>query len=271
MKKLQVFALIICLIPFGLIAEETKQPGESGQAAVQIPLADESQNDAASQSLRLTLNVDFTTVSMKQANDAMNDDYAVTKLGAGVIGTFDIEIAVYPFLMLGPRAGYLYCFPATSEHVLPGPLNTKTSMDVSLIPVEAGATLRFGLPGTAISLSAGAFGGVGFAHVVNNVDVINAGSQTSSYVQPYDGLGFCGEINAAVEIKIAKNVDFNVNAGYRLANIINVKQSENVDYSLNSVIYTVGNKGETMKDASNTDVPFDFSGINIGIGISLGF
>lgn len=270
MRKLQVFALVICLIPFGLIAEETKQPGETGQAAVQIPPADEPQNDADSQAIRMTLNMDFTTVNMKQANDAMRDDYNVTNLGAGFIGTFDLGIAVYPFLMLGPRVGYLYCFPAVSELVLPG-LNTNTSMDVSLIPVEAGATLRFGLPGTAISLSAGAFGGIGFAHVINNVDVTNVGSQTASYVQPFDGIGFCGEINAAVEIKIVKNVDFNVNAGYRLANIINVKQSENVDYSLNSVIHTVGIKGETMKDASNTDVPFDFSGINIGIGISLGF
>ena len=272
MNKKFLYALAVCFIPFVLSAEDviSEIPTPEGTAP-HVESTPEPVVDPNAQAFRITLGVDYTTVGMKQANDSMNDDYNIKLFGSGILTTLDLGIAIYPFLMAGPKVGYLYCFAAGSEHNYPGPINTKTEMNAALVPIEAGAILRFELPGTSVAVSAGAYAGAGLAFISNNVDVTNGASQKASYVQRFDGLGFTGELTAALEIKLIKGVDLNINGGYRLAYVQNVKQSEDVQYSFDSITYTaVGSKGDVMQDAANTDVPFDFSGMNIGIGISLG-
>jgi hypothetical protein len=277
MKKIVSFILIIGLIQAGLYAEDAVQVSIPEPTATNTAAANDAQSNAGWQAFRLTLDVDFTTVGMKLANDSMNDDTYVTGFGGGFIGVLDLGIAVYPYLLLGPRIGFLYCLPASFEHLYPDAnpvlsINTKTSMEATLIPVEAGARLRFGIPGTTIALSTGAFAGVCFAHVANNVDVTNGSSQKSSYVQPYDGFGFSAEWNIAAEIKLMKGVDFNINGGYRMAGVINVKQSTDAYYTFSGETpVLVSSKNDILKNASGIAVPFDYSGINVGVGISLGF
>ena len=187
----------------------------------------------------------------------------------------DLGFAVYPFLLLGPRAGYLYCFPAVYERdiSLPAQHHTKTSMDASIIPVEAGGRLRFVLPFTSAGISIGAYGGVCFAHVQNNADVTNTSSQEANYIESFDGFGFSGELTAAIELKLTKGVDFNVNAGYRIAGVPSVKQSADAYYTFPGGLapVLVSNKDSLLRNSVGALVPFDYSGINIGVGISIGY
>ncbi len=271
MKKMNLLVLVLCMMPLGLAAEDAKQ-GVAQDQAIVTPPVDAQEKAADTQFFSMRLDVDYTSVNMKQANDSMNAAYNINKFGSAIIGTLDMGFVVNSFLTAGPKAGYLYCFPASYERNYAGPLNFKTVMDASLIPLEAGATLKFNLADTSVSISTGAYAGVGLAHVANSVDVTNAASQKVSYVQPFDGFGFCGELNAAIELKLSKGIDFNINGGYRLANIDYVTQSKDVHYTFDGITTTqIGSKGLALRDAGNTNVPFDFSGLNIGVGISMGF
>lgn len=243
------------------------------------PAAGDNQSNAGTQAFRLTLDVDFTTVGMKKVNDYMKTSgYDVSEFGGGFIGTLDIGIAVYPFLFLGSRISYLYGMPASykwnADAMDPDPtLKTETIMDASLIPVELGATLRFGIPFTTIAISTGAFAGVCFARVTENIDATNSLNKPASYVKSFDGFGFSAEWTVAAELKLMKGVDFSVSGGYRMAGVVNVKQSENAYYTFNNgtTVIADGSKGDVMEDDTGTDVSFDYSGMRIGAGISLGF
>jgi hypothetical protein len=270
MKKILVFALIMGLVTAGLFAEDALNIPEP--TATSTPVPADTQSNLGWQAFRITFDVDFATVGMEQANDSMNTAVNISKFFGGFIGTLDLGIAVYPFLFVGPKTGYLFCFPASFENVIAGPLNLKTSRDAVLIPVELGAALRFGVPFTNnITISTSAYAGIGIVRITDNVDVTRPGEKTS-YVQSFSGLGFSGEWNVAVEIKLMKGVDFNVNGGYRIAGVPNVSQDAAAYYAFAGDPSTqVGNKGDKLKDAASINVPFDFSGLNIGVGISMGY
>lgn len=282
MKKLGLlFLAVIISIPAVLFAEDEMSLNipEATATAVNKPAVNDTESDAGWQAFRLTLDVDFTTVGMKQANDFMTTrGYDAVGFGGGFIGTLDLGIAVYPVLLLGPRISYIYSLPASYKWNA-GPsdpdttLKTETIVDASLIPVELGATLRFGIPFTTVAISTGGYAGVCLAHVANNVDATNSSNKPSSYVQPFDGFGFCAEWTVAAEIKLMQGVDFSISGGYRLAGVVNVTQSEKASYTFDNgtTVVPVGKKGDPMQDDTGHDVAFDYSGMRIGVGISLGF
>jgi hypothetical protein len=276
MKRLCFVAIILGFAVI-LYAEDALNippaPTAAATAAATIAPAVDNTPNAGNQGYRLTLDVDFVTVTMTQANDALvGNNPGYTSFGGGFSGVLDLGFAAYPFLLLGPRVGYLFCLPANFEKDFGGGIHKKTSMGASIIPVEAGGRLRFVLPFTSAGISVGAYGGVCFAHVQNNVKVTNTLSQEANYIEPYDGFGFSGEVNAAIELKLAKGVDFNVNAGYRLAGVPSVKQSADAYYTfpLGSPVL-VSNKDNLLRNSVGAIVPFDYSGLNIGVGISLGY
>ncbi|HRU39751.1 MAG TPA: hypothetical protein P5511_07735 [Candidatus Goldiibacteriota bacterium] len=234
---------------------------------------------SALETFRLTFDINFALVNMKSANDAMNDDTYVTGFGGAFTGIFDLGFAVTPFLYVGPRSGLVWCIPASFEHIYPAPelhptdtINTKTNMDASMIPIEAGARLRFGVPFSEnTSFSIGAFGGLCIVNVANNVDVTNPASQKASFVEKFSGIGLSGEISGALEFKLMKGVDFNVNAGYRAAGAAYVKQTEDAYYAFSGqTAVKVSSKDRILRNSAGTDISFDFSGLNFGVGISLG-
>jgi hypothetical protein len=278
MKKFFILILAVSAMTAVLYAEDAVQITIPQPTAVNTPAASDMESNAGWQAFRLTLDLDFTTVGMKQANDYMNTrGYKVTGFGGGFIGVLDLGIAVYPFLLVGPRVGYLYSLPASykwnAKGTDPDPtLKKEIQMDATMIPLELGARLRFGIPGTTVAASTGAYAGVCFAHVANNVDASNSMNKPASYIQAFDGLGFSAEWTVSAEIKLMKGVDFNINGGYRMAGVVNVKQSENAYFSFynGTTIVKEGYKGDLMQDATGTSVAFDYSGLNIGVGISLG-
>lgn len=270
MKKTFIVFVALLFTAFSAFAEEVDVENAVETPAAAVTPEPAQPKDPNAETFRLMLNVDFTTVTMKQANDFLKVYPESTGFGVAFSAMLDLGINLAPFLSIGPKIGYIFSLPAGYSYPS-GSENFDTVMDATLIPLELGATLRIGLPfveKTTLSISGHA--GVGLAHVANNVDVTNSTYNITSYVQPYDGLGFVAEANVAVEFKVMKGVDININGGYRIANVPSVKQSENVEYSFNGVDFTtVGAKGEILKNISSADVEFDYTGLIIGVGISL--
>jgi hypothetical protein len=241
-------------------------------AATATQVVDNTPN-AGNQGFRLTLDVDFATVAMKRANDAIAGNTPMTGFGGAFQSMLDLGFAAMPNLFLGGRIGYLYSFPASYEFDSGSSPNihSKVSMDADLIPLEFGARLRFGIPFTTAGVSVGAYGGMGVALVTNNVNAVKTG-KVANYTQSYYGLGFSGELSASLELKLMKGIDVNINGGYRIAGVPSVSQISDAIYTFSgeSPVLASG-QGTILRDASGTIVPFDFSGMHIGLGISIGY
>jgi hypothetical protein len=232
--------------------------------------AEAGAGDAPYQTVRLGVSVDYTTVAMDQVNKDLNKGGNITKLVSGITGMADFDVILLPFLMVGARAGYLYCFPASASYnyVL---FNQTTTFNASLIPLEAGLIANFEIPASPVAIMAGVFGGYGFAFASVKND-ISALGQTATFTQPFNGGGFVGEALAVVSYKLASTLSLNINGGYRLANIPQMVQTEDVSYTvISGITVPVGKKGDVLKDSDNNALVFDFSGFNIGVGLSLGF
>ena len=219
---------------------------------------------------RIGADIDYSNVAMDQVNNQLNKGGAVTKAGPAISGMLSFDIATIPFIMLGARAGYLYCVPsgATYNYVV---FNQKTTINASLIPLELGVSANADVPTTPLSGSAGAYFGYGFALASINND-ISALGQTATLNQPYNGGGFVGELVAAIRCKLDPIFSVNINGGYRLAKISQMIQTQDVSYTgIPGVTIPVGAKGDVLKDSDNADFVFDFSGFTIGVGASIGF
>jgi hypothetical protein len=222
------------------------------------------------QKVRIGVNVDYTRVAMHQVNKELNKGVNVTNLGSGFTGMLEFHIALVPFLMVGARAGYLHSLPASASYnyVL---YNQKTTINASLIPLEAGLSANIKFPATPISIMAGVYLGYGFAFASYKND-ISASGGTATFTRPFNGGRFMGELPAAVNFKLASALSLNINGGYRFAKIRQMVQSHDVSYNgISGVSIPVGAKGDILKDSDNNDLVFDFSGFNIGVGLSLGF
>jgi hypothetical protein len=225
---------------------------------------------APDQMLRLGVDVDYNLVAMDQVNKQLNKGTKVTNLNSGVSGMLDLDIAVAPFLMIGARAGYLNCAAGSANYNYLV-YDQTTTINTSLVPLEVGLSTDFAIPATPISIMVGAYGGYGFAaaSIKNEYNLLG---QTATVTQPYTGGGFVGDLLAALNIKLLPALSLNINGGYRLANISQMTQSQDVSY--NGIPFTsipVGAKGDVLKDSDNNNLAFDFSGFHAGAGLSLGF
>jgi hypothetical protein len=232
--------------------------------------------DAPRQMVRIGASVDYTWTAMYRLNKQLKDNDTgvdVRTFGSGIVGMLDFDLALGHFLMVGARTGYLYCVPASARYdfVLPAVYSQATTVNASLIPLEVGLSLNVGSRAAPVSLTTGIFGGYGFAFTSYEND-ISALGQKRTYTVHYDGGTFVGELLAAVSLNLSSAVALNINGGYRLADVQRMVQSK--DASFNAIPgfdISVGEKGDVLKGSDNKDLPVDFSGFNIGVGISVGF
>jgi hypothetical protein len=200
--------------------------------------------------------------AMEQVNTDLNKGSNVTNLGTGISGMVDLDVVLAPVLMAGLRGGYIYCMPASAEYLL----YPTTTINASLIPVEAGVTANLEIPNVPLSIMAGIYGGYGFAAASYKYDALG-----SSATFPYSGNGFIGEAVATINYKLSSSLSLNINGGYRLANIPKLTETEDVSYSILGIPIPVGTKGDVLKNFDGNDLALDFSGFSIGAGFSLGF
>lgn len=232
----------------------------------------------------------YASVAMTEVNknlDKFENDMknlglspSITKLGHGLYGNLDLNFGFIPFVNLGLRTGILYCFQGKTS--IEGdlslydsrlaPIGTGTlsyTYDALLIPVMAGLGLSVGLPGIPFSINAGVYGGYGFS-IVSEGGNIKSGSINIPFNPIYNGGGFVMDAGIGFSFSMLPFISATLNIAYKLAKIPEVKATSDVGLGAPLNI-TIVKKDDILKGHDGNSLPIDYSGINVGVGINIGF
>lgn len=190
----------------------------------------------------------YTIINPSAFNDVLNGNSAtnVTAISSGYYVAADAGIAVLPFLKFGPRVSAIFAGQGKTTHG-----NTSYTEDANIVPLELGLTADLSVPLSGLSGRVGIWGGYGLATVASTGD--NGSTKISDL---YQGSCATGEAVAALRYSIAPFVALSLEAGYRLASVTQFKDTSG----------NVWNNAATSKD-----VAFDFSGTNLGGGLTFSF
>jgi len=201
------------------------------------------------------------------------------KLGPGYYAALDLNFAVLPVLMFGPRVEYIGSFPAKFTETgnlslnIPG-YGTESgsgsitdNFGVSLLPIELGFSYKLGFPLVPISFKAGVYGGYALAFAYTSTTESIGPYASPAINVPYTGGAFVGEALASVDLSVAPFVTLGLNIGYRTCTVPQFKVPN--DVTVDGV--TVATKNMTIKDVNGNDLAYDFSGLVAGIALNFGF
>lgn len=215
----------------------------------------------------------FTSVAMKDVNDNYfkklvnvvesiytllggNASSSVNKISSGYILDIDMLYSPFSFLSLGIRTGFMNASGSfkTTGQIFSTPVITDGHLDATLIPLSAGLTSLFIIPGTSIIFGTGAFIGLGFAGT-NMTYNINYSMGNSSGIVKTAGTDLFADISGIILYKAISFLSFGVQVGYRIANIKEMKVTESNVKNIN--------KNDTVKDSEDNLIEFDYSGVSI--------
>lgn len=229
----------------------------------------------------------YASVAMTEVNSNL-DDFAeslesnglttsLTKLGHGLYANLDLGLGLIPFLNLGARAGILYCFQGKISiegdlSFFNSSLGTGTlsyTYDAMLIPIMGGLGLSVGLPGIPFSINAGVYAGYGFS-IVSEGGNIKTDSFDIPFKPVYNGGGFVMDAGIGFSFSMLPFISATLNIAYKIAKIPELKATSDVSVGppLNT---TIVKKDDVLKGGDGKAIPIDYSGINVGVGINIGF
>jgi hypothetical protein len=202
----------------------------------------------------------FTTVTMAKANGLI-EGYSGTGVTLGLLGPGFIVggqagFAVIPGLYLGPRIEFISASSRTSAKTFLG--DWAFDYTTSIIPLMAGATYLVPVSEGAINLGGQLYLGYGLA----NASMDWSGTASASPTLKLGGGGLVIDAGATVAFNITDIVSLGLVLGYRMANVAEMKFSED---------YYGAKKGEVAKGSNNEAVPFDFSGFIADVNLNFSF
>ncbi len=233
----------------------------------------------------------YASVAMTEVNKKLDDRAdsvktlgltpSLTKLGHGLYANLDLSLGVIPFVNFGVRTGILYCFQGKISiegnlssipwFPLPPSLGTGTlsyTYDALLIPVMGGLGLSVGIPGIPFSINAGVYAGYGFSIVSEG------GNIKTDILIPfnpvYNGGGFVMDAGIGFSFSMLPFISATLNVAYKLAKIPEVKATSDVGLGA-PLNMTIVKKDDVLKGSDGKALPIDYSGINVGVGINIGF
>lgn len=189
----------------------------------------------------------YTTLAMGEINDRIKalGTTSSTPINSGYYVAADAGISVFPFIKLVPRVAFIQAADGVIKN--PGYENTTS---FNLVPLELGLSTDVSLPMTGLSVRAGVWGGYGMATALSSTKIFGA-----TVTNLYQGSGFVGEALAAIRYDIFPLTALSLELGYRMAAISKMQDSASA----------------TMKNVAGNDAVADYSGMNVGLGLSVGF
>jgi hypothetical protein len=79
------------------------------------------------------------------------------------------------------------------------------------------------------------------------------------------------DLAASAEFKLLDFLSLGLNLGYRWANIPSMKVIKGINVDLGGGNNVVVNSNDPLTNNSGKELAVDFSGINVGIGVHIGF
>jgi hypothetical protein len=199
----------------------------------------------------VSANGGYSTVTMADQNASLDKakqslagtpNLVSTPYGGGWFVGAEAGLGLLPFLELGPRVEYMQAAEAGLSGDISG-VSTKYALNSNLTSGMIGAKVSMDMPLTGLGFAAGIYGGYGYATTRSTV---NAGGVTIGTLST--GGGFVGELEAKIKYSIIPLVSIDLLGGFRMANMGKLKDGDTAD-----------------KNDS------DFSGLNVGGGLTIGF
>jgi len=203
--------------------------------------------------IKVAVNGGFATVDMKDVN-AVTDRFAEqdktagrdtkrnNKFGSAYFVAAEAGISLLPFIEVGPRIEFLKATPL--EYLAEGSGSFQAlNIDATLTSFMPGFTTGLDLPLTGLGFQVAGYAGHGYA-VANSTYA----STTSKSAQQFTGGGFVSQLQAKLKYSLLPLVSFDLMAGMRFAAV---------------GVLSDGSKPSTQS--------WDFSGINAGGGLTVGF
>jgi hypothetical protein len=123
-------------------------------------------------------------------------------------------------------------------------------------------------PGTPFTIKASAYGGWGVGYTFENTKYLGL---FGPYQTVYSGSGLMADLAASAEFKLLDFLSLGLNLGYRWANIPSMKVIKGINVDLGGGNNVVVNSNDPLTNNSGKELAVDFSGINVGIGVHIGF
>lgn len=203
--------------------------------------------------IKVAVNGGFATVDMKDLN-AVTDKFKTsddtagmtnkknTKFGSAYFVAAEAGISLLPFIEIGPRIEYLQATPM--EYLAEGTGTFQAlKVDANLTSFMLGATTGLDLPLTGLGFQVAGYAGHGYA-----VASSTYASTFSKSANQFTGGGFVAELEAKLKYSIIPLLSFDLVGGMRFASV-----------------------GVLNDGGKPTVQSYDFSGINAGAGLTLGF
>jgi hypothetical protein len=193
---------------------------------------------------------------------------SLSKYGNAVFANIDLSFG--DSISFGPRVGIQYVFPAKYsglKEVVPGlfiPIDTST--DALLIPIMMGVSVGMN-PKLPFIITGSAYCGWGIGYAFENTKYAGIGP----YMTAYNGGGFMADLSASMEFKLLEFLSLSLNTGYRWASITGMKVVKGVNVNVPGYGQVNINTDNPLTSASGQELAVDFSGINVGLGVNLGF
>jgi hypothetical protein len=203
---------------------------------------------------KVAVNGGYATIDMKDLNQAVDKmktaDEASgmtvkknNKLGSAYFVAAEAGLSLLPFIEIGPRIEYLQATPLEYLAEGTGSLDS-VNMDATLTSFMLGATTGMDLPLTGLGFQVAAYAGHGYAVV----KATSAGSGGYRFGSQFTGGGFVAQLEAKLKYSLLPLLSFDLVGGMRFASV-----------------------GVLDDGGKPTVQSYDFSGINAGAGLTLGF
>ena len=213
----------------------------------------------------------YTTLNMGKINEHVVDIYedsdADEKKKQEFAGSYIIGADTLVHLGMGFNLGARISYIGDSEAFLSGEDTStddteKYSLTASLTSIMGGLVYRMVIPATPVKIGAGAFAGYGLGGGSLSHTGVHSGTEFDESVA-FGGGALAADICGEVEYVVSETFSFGITAGYRIAEIAEMKTTE-----ANSELGYEKDEVFTEMD-SDTVLPFDFGGFEAGVQITL--
>ena len=203
----------------------------------------------------------FGTVNIFAAYTSLSLDSTAIK---NIIGGYDLGIDLGLTLLndlplaLGLRIELIGSGQGKYTGNLGSLATTEYTLSTSMIPVMAGASYAFDISNTPLTIAADLYAGYAFAKASIASDTINLKDKS------FSGSGFVLDIGTTISYQINEPTSAGLILGYRVANIPTM--SSDTEFIANSVTIA---KNTALKDSTDKVLPFNLSGIILGLKVDM--
>jgi hypothetical protein len=203
----------------------------------------------------------FGTVNIFAAYTTLTlDNAAIKNISGGYDLGIDLGLTMIKDLplALGLRIELIGSGLGNYKGILDTIPTTEYELSTSMIPVMAGASYAFDIPSTPLTIAADLYAGFAFAKAAIASDAINLKTQS------FSGSGFVLNIGTTISYQINEPTSAGLILGYRIANMANM--SSDSEFIANTVTIP---KNTQLKDSDGKVVPFNLSGIILGLKVDM--